>query len=149
LGYVSEIRSIIGARPLILVGSEVLLFDSQNRLLVTRRSDNGLWAVPGGMMEPGETLEETARREVLEETGILCRELEFFKMYSGPQFYYCYPHGDEVFNVSAAYICRDFSGELSIDSESLEIGFYPLTALPQPFTHMNKIVIDDYRGRSA
>ena len=144
MGYVSDLRSLLGTRPLILVGSEVLVIDSQDRLLVTRRSDNGLWSIPGGMMEPGETLEETARREVSEETGMLCHKLEFFKMYSGPQFYYRYPHGDEVFNVSAVFVCRSFTGEIQIDSESLEIGFYSLNALPQTFTQMNKIVIDDY-----
>jgi len=144
MGYVAELRQLVGTRPLILVGAEVLVFDGQGRLLVQKRSDTGDWAIPGGMMEPGETFEETARREVLEETGLEIGELELLGIYSGPKFYYQYPHGDEVYNVSAAYITRTFRGELTADFESTSLGFYPLDALPGPLIHLNQLVLDDY-----
>ncbi|RPJ45085.1 MAG: NUDIX domain-containing protein, partial [Chloroflexi bacterium] len=125
MGYVQEIRALIGHRPLILASAEVLVLDNENRLLLQRRADNGLWAIPGGMMEPGETFEETARRETLEEVGLELGELELFTVLSGPDFYYKYPNGDEVYNVTAVYIARSFSGALKMDEESTEIGFYP------------------------
>ncbi len=59
--YVKQLRKMVGARPIILVGAEVLVFDSVGRLLLLRRSDNAQWAIPGGMMEPGETKELLAR----------------------------------------------------------------------------------------
>jgi 8-oxo-dGTP pyrophosphatase MutT (NUDIX family) len=149
-GYVAELRRLVGTHPLILVGAEVLVFDHQNRLLLQRRADTGDWAIPGGMMEPGETLEETARREVKEETGLDLGQLEFLKMYSGQDFYYRYPHGDEVYNVSAAYLTREFSGQLKADSESTELGFYSLDALPGALISLNQRVLDEYlRGISA
>ena len=70
-------------------------------------------------MEPGETLEETARREALEEAGIKIGRLDFLKIYSGPDFYYRYPNGDEVHNVSAVFVCHEFSGELATDFRGL------------------------------
>lgn len=147
MGYVSELRALVGPRALILVGAEVLVFDPQGRLLLTRRKDTGDWAIPGGMMEPGETLEQTARREVQEETGLVLGTLTLLNIYSGPNFYFRYPHGDEVFNVSAAYICHEFQGALSSDDESTAIGFYPLDALPGPLISLNQAVLDDYLSR--
>jgi ADP-ribose pyrophosphatase YjhB (NUDIX family) len=144
MSYVSELRSLVGTRPLILVGAEVLVFDQDDRLLLTRRADTGDWAIPGGMMEPGESLEETARREVLEETGLDIGQMQLLAMYSGPAFYYKYPHGDEVYNVSAAYLTREFQGELKSDLESTALGFYALNALPGPLISLNQVVLDDY-----
>jgi 8-oxo-dGTP pyrophosphatase MutT (NUDIX family) len=148
MGYVAEIRSLVGTRPLILVGAEVLVFDLQERLLLQRRKDTGDWAIPGGMMEPGETLEQTARREVEEETGLILGDLRLLNVYSGPDFYFRYPHGDEVFNVSAAFVCRQFHGELHTDDESTALGFYPLGALPGKLIFLNQAVLDDYLSRS-
>jgi 8-oxo-dGTP pyrophosphatase MutT (NUDIX family) len=144
LGYVSDLRKLVGTRPIILVGAEVLVFDSQAQLLLQQRSDTGDWTIPGGMMEPGETFEETAIREVQEETGLQIRDLELVRVYSGPQFYYQYPHGDEVFNVSALFITHSYTGKLAVDSESLSIGFYSLAAIPGPLNPLSRIVLDDY-----
>ena len=50
--------------------------DAAGRLLMIRRGHAphaGLWSVPGGRVEDGETLEQAVRREVLEETGLLVR----------------------------------------------------------------------------
>jgi 8-oxo-dGTP pyrophosphatase MutT (NUDIX family) len=147
MGYVADLRRLVGTRPLILPGAEVLLFDSLNRLLLQQRSDTGEWAIPGGMMEPGETFEQTARREVAEETGLIVGELLFLNIYSGKDFYFKYPHGDEVYNVSVAYISRDYSGELKSDTESTALGFFPLDQLPGPLIFLNQAVLDDYLAR--
>ncbi len=144
MNYIAELRSLVGTRPLILAGAEVLVFDPAGRLLLVRRADNGLWTIPGGMAEPGETLEQTARRETQEETGLILDDLTFFRLYSGPEYYYKYPHGDEVYNVSAAYISRSFSGSLQVDAEGIEVGFFALDSLPQPFFQLSQIVIDDF-----
>jgi len=134
----------VGTRPLILPGAEVLVFDPQGRLLLQRLTDTSEWAIPGGMMEPGESFEQTARREILEETGLTLGALEFLGVYSGSQFYYRYPNGDEVNNVSVAYIARECAGTLRSDEESSSLGFYPLDALPVPIIFLNQLVLDDY-----
>jgi 8-oxo-dGTP pyrophosphatase MutT (NUDIX family) len=147
MGYVSELRKLVGTRPLLLPGAEVLVFNPQGHLLLQRRADTGDWAIPGGMMEPGETFEDTARREVLEETGLALGNMTLLNIYSGQAFYFRYPHGDEVYNVCAAYVCRDFSGQLRSDEESTALGFYPLDALPGRLIFLNQAVLDDYLSR--
>ena len=147
MGYVSDLRKIVGTRPLILPGAEVLVFDPEGRILLQRRADTGEWAIPGGMMEPGESFEQTARREVEEECGLILGTLTLLNIYSGQDFYYRYPHGDEVYNVSAAFVCRDFTGSLRTDDESTAIGFYPMDALPGKLIFLNQAVLDDYLTR--
>ncbi len=115
MGYIEELRQLIGHRPMIMVGATVLLLDEENRLLLMLRTDNGLWGVPGGAMEPGETLEDTARRETLEETGLDVQDLHLFGVYSGPRLYYRYPNGDEVYNVAIVYTARAAPGEPRLD----------------------------------
>jgi ADP-ribose pyrophosphatase YjhB (NUDIX family) len=149
MGYVQEIRALIGHRPLILASAEVLILDHENRLLLQRRADNGLWAIPGGMMEPGETFEETAHREICEEVGLELGVLELFTVLSGPDFYYQYPNGDEVYNVTVVYIARSFTGALKMDEESTDSGFFPLNRLPIPMIRLNQIVIDRFISLNA
>ena len=57
------------------IGTRVLLVDEEERLLLLRYVDNGkyIWVPVGGGVEPGETIEQTARREIVEETGFLAR----------------------------------------------------------------------------
>ena len=65
MGYIEELRKLIGNYPIILVGAAALILDQQDRLLLLRRTDNGCWGIPGGAMEPGESLADTVKRETL------------------------------------------------------------------------------------
>lgn len=131
MDYINSLRKHVGNQPLIMVGSTVLVLDAQNRLLMMKRSDSGSWGVPGGAMELGETTEETARRELLEETGLEAGELTFFGVFSGKELYYRYPSGDEVYNVCIVYLTRDVHGAVSfIDGEHYECKYFELEQLP-------------------
>ena len=69
MGYIMDLRALVGHRPLFMPGAGVFFIDGHNRALLQRRADNGLWAGTGGSMEPGETFEDTVRREAVEETA--------------------------------------------------------------------------------
>ena len=99
---------MVGNRPIIMVGATALILDENERLLMLRRTDNGCWGVPGGAMEPGESLEDTVKRETREETGLMIGEMSFYGIFSGPEFYYKYPNGDQVYIVTAVFLTRDF-----------------------------------------
>ena len=71
-----------------------IVFDNENRILLQKRSDNGEWGIAGGFMELEETIQDTARREVFEETGLQLGRLELFAIYSGPQYDKTFPNGD-------------------------------------------------------
>ena len=68
--YIQQLRKYIGHAPILMVGAAILILDKQNRLLLLKRSDSGCWGPPGGATENGEVVEEAARRETLEETGL-------------------------------------------------------------------------------
>ena len=68
MSYVSDIRKKIGHDLLIYLGAGVIVYDD-GKILLQERKDNGKWALHAGGVEVGEELEETARRELLEETG--------------------------------------------------------------------------------
>ncbi|WP_053372557.1 NUDIX hydrolase [Paenibacillus sp. FJAT-27812] len=147
MGYMMDLRSLVGTRPLIMAGACVLLC-KEDSLLLQRRSDNGFWGLPGGAMEPGEALTEVARRELLEETGLIAGSLALFDVFSGPELYYKYPHGDEVYNVSTAYICSDFEGMLKEDgTETLELRFFEFDSIPQELSPPDRPVIHAFLER--
>ncbi len=131
MSYVTDLRKYVGHSPLILVGATVLIMNERNELLMIRRSDTGDWGVPGGITEPGETIDETARRELCEETNLEAGELELFGVFSGPQFFIHYPNGDEIFAVPIVYIAHEVHGVLKLaDGEHFDFGYYPLSDLP-------------------
>ena len=102
-------------------------------------------------MEIGESLEETARREVFEETGLKLYNLDWFNLFSGQELIYQYPNGDVLANVVAVYTSRQFRGQLKIDEkESSELCFFDLDALPQDLSPPDIPIIEQYfcsRGR--
>lgn len=151
--YVQEIRSIVGNRPLIIVGAAVLILKQSDRpcpslsarLLLQRRQDNQQWGLIGGSMEIGESLAQTARREVWEETGLTLDQLDWFDLFSGQEFIYEYPNGDVIVNVIAVYISRQFRGELKVDKqEGIELRFFELNKLPEDISPPDKPVIQRY-----
>lgn len=128
--YVKTIRQKIGHDMLLLVGASVYVY-RDGKVLLQRRKDNGCWAEHGGCVEIGEDVEAAARRELLEETGLTANRLEFFMVTSGEDMLYTYPHGDKVYIVDISYICRDYSGEPTVQaSEVQELRWFALDALP-------------------
>ncbi|CAM3844738.1 NUDIX hydrolase [Cohnella lubricantis] len=135
MGYISELREMVGTRPLIMAGSCVLVFDSEGRLLLQRRSDSGDWGTIGGALEPGESLEEAAARELYEEAGVTADSFRFVTVLSGQDMYYRYPHGDEVYNVMAVYEAQGVQGTPAVnDHEGLELKYF---SLDEPIANLN------------
>lgn len=132
MGYILELRRTLGSRPVIMAGAGVILVNDKNEILLGRRTDNGFWDYPAGSMELGESFEECARREILEETGLTCGKLEYLMEISGEDTFYEYPNGDQVYLAGIIYICRDFTGELKVQKEEAsEQAFFPVDSLPE------------------
>jgi len=131
MGYIMDLRKHIGHDPLIGVGATTLVFNDKKELLLNLRTDTNSWGIPGGSMELYETIEETAIRELKEETGICANELELVTVLSGKDFYFEYPNGDKMCTVIVLFKVINYSGSVNIsDNESKELRFFPLTNLP-------------------
>jgi len=129
--YVKSIRKYIGHERLLLVGSGVIIYKN-SEVLLQKRKDDGLWADHGGSVEIGETVEEAAKRELFEETGLIANKLNYFNTYSGKDMLYTYPNGDKVYFINTFWTCEDFSGEIKIDSnEVVELKWFNVNEMPK------------------
>ena len=129
----------MGKQPIILPGSVVIIINEKNEVLLQKRHDS-TWGLPGGLMDLGESFEEVAKREVLEETGLVVENLQLVNVFSGSDYYLKVANGDELYSVTAVYYTNDVSGEMNIDyTESEKMQYFPLTDLPDGLT-------DEYRG---
>lgn len=150
MDYILQLRELIGHRPLLMVGAAVLVLDSENRLLLMRRSDSGYWGPPGGATEPGERVEEAARRETTEETGLIVGEMQLFGVFSGPELFYRYPNGDEVYNVTIVYLCRDFQfrpghTQVQLNQEHTGFDWFTQADIPADISPPMRPALDQYR----
>lgn len=145
MGYIEEIRGIIGTRPLILVGAVVVVMDEHGKILLQKRPE-GVWGLPGGLLELEESAEEAGRREVFEETGVEIGELQLVNVLSGKQYFRKLPNGDEFYPVTIAYITKDIkNSKIKIDGkESIDAGFFPLQKLPEHTTPLVRKLIQQY-----
>ncbi|KHF38731.1 NUDIX hydrolase [Halalkalibacter okhensis] len=131
MNYIDMIRSIAGSRPLILTACAIFIQDEKGRVLLQHRTDTDNWGVPGGFMEMGESVEDAARREILEETGLTVGEMTLYNVFSGKEFYFQYPNGDEVYNVIVTFLSKDVSGTLQADHEGYDLRYFDLDSLPE------------------
>ncbi|MGE7688771.1 NUDIX hydrolase [Lysinibacillus sp. NPDC097214] len=128
--YYKFLRQYVGHHPIILPGAVVLILNNENEVLLQKRYGGG-WGLPGGLMELGESLEDTAKREVLEETGLMIEDLKLLDIFSGPDFYLKVSNGDEFYSVTAVYYTRNVKGDLVIDyKESETMQYFSLLKLP-------------------
>jgi ADP-ribose pyrophosphatase YjhB (NUDIX family) len=135
---------LVGHRPLLQIGAAALIADEKNCLLLMKRSDNNCWGPPSGAVELGEVVEMAARREVREETGLELGGLVLFGVFSSPDLFYRYPNGDEVYNVTIVYLTRDWRGEVRLNGEHTNWGWFAPEDVPENISPPIKPVIGQF-----
>jgi len=124
--------------------SAVLLNSERNQVLLTRRTDNGMWCLPGGMIEPGETVAEGCEREILEETGLKVRINRFTGIYSDPNELVIYPDNNRAHIIALNFEVELVGGVMRLSNETEAIRFFPITeALEMDLFHSHVLRIRD------
>ena len=120
----------IGKTGRIRTGCSAVIFnDDRQKLLLTRRTDNGLWCLPGGGINSGESVAETCMREVQEETGLLTRITRLIGVYSSPDWLVEYPDGNKVQIVALSFEAVPEGGQLNATDEVSEYGYFSIAEI--------------------
>jgi ADP-ribose pyrophosphatase YjhB (NUDIX family) len=141
------VRIIFGERiakeAQIRVGCSAVIFDdTKQKVLLTRRADNGQWCLPSGGMEPGESAVEACTREVLEETGLRVQVTRLIGVYTNPNRIIEYADGNRFHLVALNFKAHVLGGELTASNETTEFGYFSLLEIDELdmlATHIERI----------
>jgi 8-oxo-dGTP pyrophosphatase MutT (NUDIX family) len=112
------------------VGCAAVIFDATRRkILLTQRSDNGRWCLPGGAMEPGETAAEACIREVWEETGLQVEVVKLIGVYTSPHRVTAYVDGNRFQFVSFSFEAVVVAGTLGLSEETTAYDYFSLAEM--------------------
>jgi len=133
----------LGRQGQLRIGCSAVIFDeTRTKALLTRRADNGLWCIPGGAMESGESAAEACEREVLEETGLGVRVKRLVGVYSNPDQLIIYPDGNKVYIVVLGFEAEIINGELGLSNETTDAGFFSvkeMETMPMHGKHKQRV----------
>jgi len=133
--YLGQLRALAGDRTLMFVGARGVVRDEADRLLLIKRADNGVWAMPAGAMELGESIADCAVREVFEETGLRAGAVTPFAFYTGPAYTFTNMYADTYQLFVVGFRIDRWAGELiRVTDETTDAAFYALDALPTPLS---------------
>lgn len=125
--------------------ASAIVIDAEGRILLHRRQDNNLWALPGGKMEFGESLAGCAVREVKEETGLDVEVAGIVGIYTDPKHVFAYDDGEVRQEFSVCFLTRIVSGELAVSEESFEVAFVtPAEVESLPMVDSIRLRVTDY-----
>lgn len=114
-----------------LVGCDVFVLNHENKLLLIQRADNGLWALPGGCQDLGETPKKCAERECFEESGLLVKCTDLIGIYSSNCYEYIhYPWKENEF-VHLLFMAKIEGGKETISSETLKVAWFSENEIPK------------------
>ena len=133
----------LGREGQLRIGCSAAIFDAKHeKVLLTRRTDNGRWCLPGGGMESGESAAEACEREAWEETGLKVRVTRLIGVYSNPDQLVVYNDGNKVFMVVLSFEAEIVEGELGLSNETTEAGYFSLAemeAMPMHGQHKSRV----------
>lgn len=129
--YLKNLRANIGRDLLMLPSVAAIIRDERGRILLQEKS-NGIWSLPAGAIEPGETPAKAVVREVWEETGLTVRPMCIAGVFGGANgFRYTYSNGDSVEYTVILFDCEKIDGELGAnDDETVRLEYFSPDEMP-------------------
>ena len=142
-----------GKEGAVRVGCSAVIFDGKRKkVLLTQRTDNGRWCLPGGQLEAGESATEACEREVWEETGLKVRATRLLGVYSNPDQLVIYNDGNKAFFVVLNFEVQIIEGKLGLSNETTAFGYYSLQemeSMPMHGEHKSRIEDAMHGGDAA
>lgn len=140
--YIARLRALMGSGLVHVPGTRIVIARDDERILLQKRSDFGLWDLPGGIVEDGDRAEETIVREVQEETGLWIAALQVFGFASDPSYeQITFPNGDRCHFHVLMFYTDLFGGEyLRPNNESLALSWFALDYLPEMLPNMSRSI---------
>lgn len=134
----------LGKEGKIRLGCSAAIFDGQGRILLTKRTDNGQWCMPGGGMDSGESAAEACEREIWEETGLKIRVKRLVGVYSYPDQLVIYADGYKAQIVALHFEAEVVGGELGLSNETSDFGYFTLPEIDklELFARHNVRIVD-------
>lgn len=140
--YIKKVRAKFGHDELILNYAGCIIFDEQNRLLLQKRFDCEKWGFLGGMVEFGESVEEAAKREVKEESGLDVEIISLFGVYS--KYFAEYTNGDKAQPIVHIFKAKVIDGKLiDKNDETMELKYFDLKDVPHLFCKQHQDILND------
>jgi 8-oxo-dGTP diphosphatase len=126
----SALRSQVGTAPLILPGATAWIREPRGGLLLVRRADSGLWSLPGGLLELGESLAGTVIRETEEETGLRMEPARICGVFGGHRV--VFPGGDILYPIATWFEADRWTGSPRPDGREIsQVDFFDPSDLPE------------------
>jgi ADP-ribose pyrophosphatase YjhB (NUDIX family) len=143
--YLKKIRKLVGAARIFVPGVRAIILNKAGDILLQKRTDSGLWGLPGGSVELDETVLEALKREVAEETSLNVIDAEPMGLYCGPNQKFAYPNGEQVQCFAIAFIVKQWTGHPRADQvEGSDMRFFPHLQLPENLVPTHRQTIMDY-----
>ena len=132
MDYFTKIHQLVGNEQIILSGAVGAVVKDAKILLVRRHNLSRTWGIPGGVQELGETIQETAHREVLEEVGLNLQVSDLISVYSSSQWDIEIPDGGRIQQLTLFFSMEGKINEITIqESEVAEWGFFAPDEMPE------------------
>jgi len=115
----------------IVPSATAIVVNKAGELLMVHKTDNNLWALPGGGMDPGESISQTVVRETKEETGMDVEVTGVVGIYTNPGHVIAYDDGEVRQQMSICFTTDLLGGAIATSSETSEVEFVPVDRLDQ------------------
>jgi len=147
--YMKSLRAHVGSQLLLAPSVAALIRNEAGQILFLLRSDNGLWDLPAGAIDPGETPSQAIVREVCEETGLVVEPTAIAAVFGGLRYRLRYDNGDVTEYTVTVFECRVVGGELNaLDGEALELRFIDPSRRPPMMTQYPDELFAPPRGHA-
>lgn len=142
--YIKWIRSKVGHDNIILNFSGACITNEKGEILLQKRSaTENIWGLPGGAVEIGESIEETAIREIKEETGLDIKVEYLIGVYS--KYFATYPNGDKAQSICYLFKATVLNGYLIKDNkETFDLRFFDKYNIPPLFVQQHTDMLNDF-----